>query len=47
MTVVGMGATILFGVRVGTDCLIHNGAHISANVADKTIVDAQGRRHLR
>jgi sugar O-acyltransferase (sialic acid O-acetyltransferase NeuD family) len=47
MTVVGMGATVLFGVRVGTDCLIHNGAHISANVADSTIVDAQGRRHLR
>jgi sugar O-acyltransferase (sialic acid O-acetyltransferase NeuD family) len=47
MTVVGMGATVLLGVRVGADCLIHNGAHISANVADKTIVDAQGRRHLR
>jgi carbonic anhydrase/acetyltransferase-like protein (isoleucine patch superfamily) len=47
MTVVGMGATVLLGVQIGADCLIHNGAHISANVADNTIVDAQGRRHLR
>ncbi|HEU4685573.1 MAG TPA: NeuD/PglB/VioB family sugar acetyltransferase [Nitrospira sp.] len=46
MTVVGMGATVLLGVQIGADCLIHNGAHISANVADNTIVDAQGRRHL-
>ena len=46
-TVVGMGATVLLGVQIGADCLIHNGAHISANVGDNTIVDAQGRRHLR
>jgi UDP-3-O-[3-hydroxymyristoyl] glucosamine N-acyltransferase len=38
---------VLLGVQIGADCLIHNGAHISANVADNTIVDAQGRRHLR
>jgi sugar O-acyltransferase (sialic acid O-acetyltransferase NeuD family) len=47
MTVVGMGATVLLGVQIGSGCLIHNGAHISANVGDNTIVDAQGRRHLR
>ncbi|MCA0049722.1 NeuD/PglB/VioB family sugar acetyltransferase [Mesorhizobium sp. B283B1A] len=47
MSVVGMGATVLLGVQIGAGCLIHNGAHISANVADNTIVDAQGRRHLR
>lgn len=47
MTVVGMGATVLLGVRVGADCLLHNGAHVSADVADNTIIDAQGRRHVR
>jgi len=46
MTVVGMGATVLLGVRIGANCLIHNGAHISADVGDNTIVDAQGRRYL-
>lgn len=47
MTVVGMGATVLLGIRIGANCLIHNGAHISADVGDNIIVDAQGRRHLR
>ncbi|CAN7661270.1 NeuD/PglB/VioB family sugar acetyltransferase [Rhizobium sp. LjRoot98] len=47
MTVVGMGTTVLLGIRIGADCLIHNGAHISADVGDGIIVDAQGRRHLR
>lgn len=47
MTVVGMGATVLLGIRIGANCLIHNGANISANVGDNTIVDAQGSRHLR
>lgn len=47
MTVVGMGATVLLGVKIGAGCLLHNGAHISADVGDNTIIDAQGRRHVR
>ena len=47
MTVVGMGATVLLGVKIGAGCLLHNGAHISADVGDNTVIDAQGRRHVR
>ena len=47
MTVVGMGATVLLGVTIGKNVLIHNGSAIASDVADNTIVDAQGRRQLR
>jgi sugar O-acyltransferase (sialic acid O-acetyltransferase NeuD family) len=46
MTVVGMGATVLFGVKIGTNSLIHNGAHITSEVADNTVVDSRGLRSL-
>lgn len=47
MTVIGMGTTVLMGLRVGADCLLHNGAHINSDVRDGTIIDAQGRRQVR
>ena len=47
MTVVGMGATVLLGVNIGKNVLIHNGSGINSDVADNTIVDARGRRQIR
>ena len=35
-TVVGMGATVLFGVSVGAHCLIHNNVSVLMDVADHT-----------
>jgi sugar O-acyltransferase (sialic acid O-acetyltransferase NeuD family) len=47
MTVVGMGATVLLGVTIGKNVLIHNGSSITSDVADNTIVDARGKRQMR
>ena len=47
MTVVGMGATVLLGVKIGRNALIHNGSSITSDVADNTIVDARGKRQMR
>lgn len=47
MTVVGMGATVLLGIKIGKNVLIHNGSAIASDIADNTVVDAQGRRQTR
>lgn len=47
MTVVGMGATVLLGVKIGKNVLIHNGSAVASDVADNTLVDAHGRRQKR
>jgi sugar O-acyltransferase (sialic acid O-acetyltransferase NeuD family) len=47
MSVIGMAATVLMRLRIGANCLVHNGAHIAADVADGIVVDAMGRRRKR
>lgn len=46
-SVVGMGATLLLGITVGADCLVHNGTNLSADVPAGTVVDSSGRRTPR
>jgi sugar O-acyltransferase (sialic acid O-acetyltransferase NeuD family) len=46
-TVIGMAVTVMLKLRIGSNVLIHNGAHIKNDVADDTIVDVHGKRHLR
>ncbi|MEP6827685.1 MAG: NeuD/PglB/VioB family sugar acetyltransferase [Aestuariivirga sp.] len=47
MSVVGMAVTVLLKTTIGSNVLIHNGAHIKTDVANNMIVDAQGKRYLR
>jgi carbonic anhydrase/acetyltransferase-like protein (isoleucine patch superfamily) len=47
MTVIGMGETVMMQLQIGSNVLIHNGAHVTNDVADDLIVDSRGIRHRR
>lgn len=47
MTTIGMGATILNGITVGKNCLIHNNSSVTVNLMDQTEINQNGKIYER
>jgi len=47
MTTIGMGATILNGIKIGKNCLIHNNSSVTVNLMDQTEINQNGKIYER